>query len=514
MYSVGMNRAADGSLTSTADSVNGNWSYAYDKFNHLTGATASSGPFSGLALSWTYDRYGNRVSQSASGSYGGLVYQGGFNFVSNRISGYCYDEAGNLLDMQSCPAPGSNHQFTYDAEGRLVATTGYRYEYDAAGQRVAKDNSSGAVTSLYLRDGAGNQIAELNASLAAQHVNVYSGSHLIGTLDQTSGGVYYAYSDWLGTKRYEASGAGAYANSWASLPFGDNLTPQGSGLDATEQHFTGKERDTESGNDYFGARYYASSMGRMTSPDPSQLYYADPNNPQSFNLYAYVQNNPLVNVDPNGLDCVYFNDDQSVNHVLSGDCASTQDNGYYIDATGVNNATLNDNGDLTSYSTGDGSFLADGTPNNSSVEVTAPDPGIDPDEARINALVQGVATDTASMPWLCNTSVTLRGQIPKTPIAIGATLDRNGVSGSARARLGQDSGGNQVNITSNGKSANVQISVPTPFTALGLPVRATVGTAGANKVAVGASANIPWAKNVLNVSAALTFGYLGDKSCR
>ena len=70
--------------------------------------------------------------------------------------------------MQSCPAPGSNHQFTYDAEGRLVATTGYRYEYDAAGQRVAKDNSSGAVTSLYLRDGAGNQIAELNASLGSQ----------------------------------------------------------------------------------------------------------------------------------------------------------------------------------------------------------------------------------------------------------------------------------------------------------------------------------------------------------
>ena len=77
---------------------------AYDKFNHLTGATASSGPFSGLALSWTYDRYGNRASQSAGGSYGGTVYQGGFNFTSNRISSYCYDAAGNLLDMQSCTA--------------------------------------------------------------------------------------------------------------------------------------------------------------------------------------------------------------------------------------------------------------------------------------------------------------------------------------------------------------------------------------------------------------------------
>jgi RHS repeat-associated protein len=65
--------------------------------------------------------------------------------------------------------------------------------------------------------------------------------------------------------------------------------------------YTGKERDTESGNDYFGARYYASSMGRFMSPDPSQLVYADQTNPQSLNLYSYVRNNPLVFTDPTGL---------------------------------------------------------------------------------------------------------------------------------------------------------------------------------------------------------------------
>jgi RHS repeat-associated protein len=69
--------------------------------------------------------------------------------------------------------------------------------------------------------------------------------------------------------------------------------------------FTGKERDTESGNDYFPARYYASSMGRFLSPDPSGLYMADPANPQQLNLYAYVGNNPLGYTDPLGLsvDC-------------------------------------------------------------------------------------------------------------------------------------------------------------------------------------------------------------------
>ena len=66
----------------------------------------------------------------------------------------------------------------------------------------------------------------------------------------------------------------------------------------------GKERDSESGNDYFGARYYASSMGRFMSPDwsetPEAVPYANLANPQSLNLYSYVGNNPLKGTDPNG----------------------------------------------------------------------------------------------------------------------------------------------------------------------------------------------------------------------
>lgn len=62
---------------------------------------------------------------------------------------------------------------------------------------------------------------------------------------------------------------------------------------------TGKERDTESGNDYFGARYYASTMGRFLSPDDVG---GDPSNPQSLNLYSYVANNPLSRTDPTGHD--------------------------------------------------------------------------------------------------------------------------------------------------------------------------------------------------------------------
>jgi RHS repeat-associated protein len=69
---------------------------------------------------------------------------------------------------------------------------------------------------------------------------------------------------------------------------------------------TGKERDSESGNDYFGARYYASSMGRWLSPDWSAkeepVPYAKLDDPQSLNLYGYLSNNPLSGVDADGHD--------------------------------------------------------------------------------------------------------------------------------------------------------------------------------------------------------------------
>ena len=89
--------------------------------------------------------------------------------------------------------------------------------------------------------------------------------------------------------------------------------------------FTGKERDTESGLDNFGARYYGSSMGRFMSPDPSGLLAQHPEDPQSWNLYAYARNNPLSNIDPDGLDCVYANDAgngvESIDHNSnSGEC--------------------------------------------------------------------------------------------------------------------------------------------------------------------------------------------------
>jgi RHS repeat-associated protein len=74
--------------------------------------------------------------------------------------------------------------------------------------------------------------------------------------------------------------------------------------------YTGKERDAESGLDYFGARYYGSNMGRFMSPDWSAqaepVPYAKLSDPQSLNLYGYMGNNPLGGVDADGHCCQWL----------------------------------------------------------------------------------------------------------------------------------------------------------------------------------------------------------------
>jgi RHS repeat-associated protein len=91
---------------------------------------------------------------------------------------------------------------------------------------------------------------------------------------------------------------------------------------AIRSRSTGKERDSESGLDYFGARYYGSGLGRFTSPDPAGIFVADLSNPQSWNLYSYVWNNPLANIDPSGMSCQKTDDGGSVDDNDGKGCAA------------------------------------------------------------------------------------------------------------------------------------------------------------------------------------------------
>jgi RHS repeat-associated protein len=129
---------------------------------------------------------------------------------------------------------------------------------------------------------------------------------------------------------------------------------------------TGKERDTESGLDYFGARHYDSSMGRFMSPDPTGLAYANPNNPQSLNLYGYALNNPLMNVDPTGTTCQTNQDDGSVYDDEDGlGCASIEQE----DATNpsLNNFYYNFSGNVNTLSDESSAALSQVFQSNSSL---------------------------------------------------------------------------------------------------------------------------------------------------
>ena len=130
----------------------------------------------------------------------------------------------------------------------------------------------------------------------------------------------FSLTDWLGSQAaYTDPATGVPTAAYVSQPFGDAQTTL-FGSNNDDIHFTGKERDGESGNDYFGARYYASSMGRFTSPDPYNAMLIKQGmesgglpkeaaesflsgfleNPQNWNQYTYGLNDPLRFIDPTG----------------------------------------------------------------------------------------------------------------------------------------------------------------------------------------------------------------------
>ena len=94
-------------------------------------------------------------------------------------------------------------------------------------------------------------------------------------------------------------------------------------VDNIDQKFIGQMRDQETGLDYFNARYFAAALGRFTSPDPGNAG-ADVANPQSWNAYVYVLGNPLVNIDPSGLDCVTFDNGNTGDNGQGTPCPRSQ----------------------------------------------------------------------------------------------------------------------------------------------------------------------------------------------
>jgi RHS repeat-associated protein len=115
--------------------------------------------------------------------------------------------------------------------------------------------------------------------------------------------VEYAHLDGIGNVLAVSNSAGAEIESHDYLPYGEEwcgTSVCGSVKAGQSRRFTGKERDAETGLDYFGARYFASKVGRFTTVDPAYTWEGNLVDPQRWNRYAYVRNNPLRYTDPDG----------------------------------------------------------------------------------------------------------------------------------------------------------------------------------------------------------------------
>jgi len=315
-YGYTVSYTPNGNVLSSTDTVNGTWpSYIYDNFNRLISSSCTANCPNGgssQAFTYAYDRYGNRWNQTVtagSGPQPSYAFTGAQNggVPNNRMDSFSYDAAGNLLN-------DGTYSYTYDPENRIISASNgpTTYIYDAEGQRVGRAGNAG-MDMIYDREG---HVILYNATVAPDSpmVQLYvDGMHLGGYVVNsavTNADLYYDHADWLGTERAHINMAGTLCEATASLPFGDGQVIRAinggcaDSSDVSPNHFTGKERDSESGLDQFGARYYGSSMGRFMTPDwaakPTNVPYASFGNPQSLNLYSYVENNPLSRVDLDG----------------------------------------------------------------------------------------------------------------------------------------------------------------------------------------------------------------------
>jgi RHS repeat-associated protein len=209
--------------------------------------------------------------------------------VKNQLSGLIYDAAGDVTN------DGNGNIPTYDAEARMATDAGVTYDYDADGVRVRK-NPGG----LYWPDTNGNVLAESGLTGQINEEYVFFNGARIARVDRPSGTVHYYFSNNLGSHTVVTSATGSCEQNIDYYPYGGIVADYCPTL-AQHYEFIGKERDSESGFDYFGARYYRSTLGRFATPDRSNEG-AQATDPQSWNAYLYAGNSPVSHKDPDGED--------------------------------------------------------------------------------------------------------------------------------------------------------------------------------------------------------------------
>ena len=273
--------------------------FSYDSIGRLEKAKEVRGDNSALVWEskFSYDRFGNRyrkASENPNSLSFTAVEESDVDKATNRISNNTtYDESGNTTTDNKF----RNRNYRYDANGRMVWTqpspsgTESKAVYDALGQRVATQVNGNWRYMVY--DIGGKVVAEYGQSSGM------SGNNQIR----------YMMLDRQGSTRVVMDKIETVQARFDYQPFGEEIssgvgmrtTTQGYGSsDSSRQRYALTERDEATGLDHTWWRKYENTAGRWTSPDPYKGSM-ETGDPQSFNRYSYLGNDPINFVDPSGL---------------------------------------------------------------------------------------------------------------------------------------------------------------------------------------------------------------------
>jgi RHS repeat-associated protein len=284
--------------------------FTYDALNRLISAQNAGTNCAAMVLqnkteywgnSYGYDPWGNLLQKNVTkcGAENLSVTADAHNWIHASGTDYLYDAAGNMTYDAT-----ANLAYTFDEENRLTGAAGYTYTYDGDGNRVRKSNGNLAANGTlywYMTPGV---VAETDLAGTTKSEYIFFGGERVARRDGATGtgGVFYYFSDHLKTASVITDSAGVIKAESDYYPWGGEL--QFVNNDSNDYKFTGKKRDSETGLDYFGARYYSSGLGRFLNPDwaakATAVPYAEFSDPQSLNLYSYVRNVPTVRFDEDG----------------------------------------------------------------------------------------------------------------------------------------------------------------------------------------------------------------------
>jgi RHS repeat-associated protein len=268
--------------------------FVYDSLNRiLQGYTSGTN----WGEDFTIDAWANLTNRSLhAGKTNSEPLNAAPALTSNQLTGFGYDAAGNITSDGTLG-------YNYDQESRLtkfVGNTTDIYIYDGDGERVKK---SVPTVTLYWYGATGNILDETGGTGMLVSEYIFFNGKRVARRDADNTVKYY-FADNLGSASVITNATGAMPPLAESdyYPYGGEIPITSS--DPNHYKFTGKERDTESGLDNFGARYFTSNLGRFMTPDwaarPTSVPYAVFGDPQSLNLYTYVENAPLNRVDADG----------------------------------------------------------------------------------------------------------------------------------------------------------------------------------------------------------------------